>query len=125
MESIIISLNGSQQILRAQQFMESNLVREITMDDLARRSGMSTRNFDRRFRAAVGEAPSSYLQKLRVEKAKRLLEITNDGVAEIMVKVGYQDERSFRRLFHALTELSPRAYRRRYASQGVWPPGRS
>jgi len=117
-------MHKDRQILRAQQFMESNLARQITIDDLARRTGMSTRNFDRRFRAAVSEAPSSYLQKLRIEKAKRLLETTNDGVAEIIVKVGYQDERSFRRLFHALTELSPRAYRRRYASQVVSAGGR-
>ena len=115
-------MHKDRQILSAQHFMESNLAREITVDDLARRTGMSARNFDRRFRAAVGDAPSSYLQRLRIEKAKRLLETTNDGVAEIMVKVGYQDERSFRRLFHALTELSPRAYRRRYASQLISSP---
>jgi transcriptional regulator GlxA family with amidase domain len=107
-------MHDDRQILRVQQFMETNLPREITVDVLAQRAGMSVRNFDRRFRTAVGEAPSSYLQKLRIEKAKRLLETTNDTVAEIMFKVGYEDERSFRRLFHSLTELSPKAYRRRY-----------
>jgi transcriptional regulator GlxA family with amidase domain len=60
-----------------------------------------------------------YLQKLRIEKAKRLLESTNDSIAEIMLKVGYEDERSFRRLFHALTELSPKVYRRRYAAKAA------
>ena len=75
------------------------MTRQITVDDLAKRLGMSTRNFDRRFRAAVGEAPTAYLQKLRIEKAKRLLETTGNSVAEIMLKVGYADERSFRRLF--------------------------
>jgi transcriptional regulator GlxA family with amidase domain len=99
--------------------METNLSREITIEVLAQGTGMSVRNFDRRFRAAVSEAPSSYLQKLRIEKAKRLLETTNDTIAEIMLKVGYEDERSFRRLFHALTELSPKVYRRRYAAKAV------
>jgi len=61
---------------------------------------MSVRNFDRRFRAAVDEAPSSYVRKPRIEKAKRLLETTNASIAEISAKVGYEDERSFRRLFH-------------------------
>lgn len=88
--------------------MEANFQRELTMELLADRAGMSVRNFDRRFRAAVAEAPSSYLQKLRIEKAKRLLESTHDAVAEIMIKVGYADERSFRRLFHALTDFRPR-----------------
>jgi len=80
---------------------------------------MSTRNLDRRFRAAVGEAPTSYLQKLRIEKAKRLLETTNNPIAEIMLKVGYEDERSFRRLFSSLTQLSPKAYRKKYATQVI------
>ena len=111
-------MHEDQQILRLQQFMEANLQRELAIELLADRAGMSVRNFDRRFRAAVGEAPSAYLQKLRIEKAKRLLETTNDSIAEIMTGVGYEDDRSFRRLFRALTELSPKAYRRRYSAQG-------
>ena len=110
-------MHADQQILQAQEFIEGNLQRELTTELLAERAGMSLRNFDRRFRAAVGEAPFSYLQKLRIEKAKRLLETTNDSVAEITLKVGYEDDRSFRRLFRALTELSPKLYRRRYGTQ--------
>jgi len=110
-------MHDDQQILRQQQFMEANLQGDLTIDLLAGRAGMSARNFDRRFRAAAGEAPSSYLKKLRIEKAKRLLETTNDTIAEIMLKVGYEDERSFRRLFNALTTLSPKAYRQRYQTQ--------
>ena len=112
-------MHSDRQVLRLQQFMEAKLQRELTIELLADQAGMSVRNFDRRFRAAVGEAPSSYLQKLRIEKAKRLLETTNDTVAEIMAKVGYEDERSFRRLFGALTDLSPRAYRQKYGMQTV------
>ena len=107
-------MHNDRQILRVQQFMEANVAREITVDHLAQRAGMSARNFDRRFRAAVGETPSSYMQKLRVEKAKRLLETTHDTIGEIMLRVGYEDERSFRRLFHSLTALSPKAYRLKY-----------
>jgi transcriptional regulator GlxA family with amidase domain len=112
-------MHKDQQILRAQQFVENHLARQITVEDLAKRAGMSTRNFDRRFRAAAGEAPTSYLQKLRIERAKRLLETTDNTVSEIMLKVGYEDERSFRRLFSSLTQLSPKAYRKRYATQVI------
>ena len=62
----------------------------------------------------MGEAPSIYLQKLRVENANRLLEATEDSIEEIMVNVGYKDERSFRRLFRSLTGLSLKAYRLKY-----------
>ena len=110
-------IHEDHEILRIQQFMESHMTRQITVSDLAKRVGMSTRNFDRRFRAAVGEAPTAYVQKLRIEKAKRLLETTSNSVAEIMLKIGYLDERSFRRLFSSLTGLSPKAYRRKYATQ--------
>jgi len=112
-------MHKDQQILRAQQFVENHLARQITVEDLAKRAGMSTRNFDRRFRAAAGEAPTSYLQKLRIERAKRLLETTDNTVSEIMLKVGYEDERSFRRLFSSLTQVSPKAYRKRYATQVI------
>lgn len=78
---------------------------------------MSIRNFDRRFRAAVGEAPSRYLQRLRIERAKRLLESSDASIEEVMVKVGYEDVRSFRRLFYGFTDLSPRACRQRYGTQ--------
>ena len=96
------------------------MARQIIVEDLAKRAEMSTRNFERRFRTAVGEAPTSYLQKLRIEKAKRLLETTDHSVSEIMLKVGYEDERSFRRLFRSLAQLSPKAYRKKYASQVIF-----
>ena len=110
--------HDDQQILWIQAFIRQNLGRELTTEMMARRLDMSVRNFDRRFRNAAGEAPSTYLQKLRIEKAKWLLETTHDTIEEIMVNVGYEDERSFRRLFRNLTHLSPRAYRSIYGIRG-------
>lgn len=112
--------HNDRRILRIQVFMESHMARQIIVEDLAKRAEMSTRNFERRFRTAVGEAPTSYLQKIRIEKAKRLLETTDHSVSEIMLKVGYEDERSFRRLFRSLAQLSPKAYRKKYASQVIF-----
>ena len=112
-------MHADRQILRAQQFIEANGHRPVTIDQLARRAGMSVRTFDRRFRSAVGETPTMYLQKLRVEKAKRLLESGRDTIEDIAGKVGYEDGRSFRRLFKTLTDLSPQAYRRKYRPLGA------
>ena len=108
--------HADHQILAVQQLMEAEMQKDLSIQRLSKRAGMSIRNFDRRFRTAVGEAPSTYLQKLRVEKAKRMLESTSNTVEEILFKVGYQDLRSFRRLFHSLTDLSPREYRRKYGT---------
>jgi transcriptional regulator GlxA family with amidase domain len=110
-------MHNDRQILRAQHFLESNSSVDHTIENLAVRVGMSVRNFDRRFRTVVGETPSNYLRRLRIEKAKRLLETSDDTIEEVMVTVGYKDVRSFRRLFHAFTDLSPRAYRQRYGGR--------
>lgn len=109
--------HGDARILRAQQFIEANGHRELKIEALARRAGMSVRTFDRRFVSAVGDTPSAYLQKLRIERAKRLLESEQGTVEDVANQVGYEDPRSFRRVFKALTDLSPQAYRRKYRPQ--------
>jgi len=106
--------HDDRQILRVQSLMESHCHQRLTMKQLAKCGGMSMRNFDRRFRNAAGEAPSIYMQKIRIEKAKRLLEASRFTVGEIMSMVGYEDSRSFHRLFRAFTTLSPKAYRVKY-----------
>jgi transcriptional regulator GlxA family with amidase domain len=116
-------MHGDRLILRSQQFIEANGHRPLTIEHLARRAGMSVRTFDRRFRAAVGETPSNYLQKLRVERAKRLLESGRHTIDDIASRVGYEDGRSFRRLFKTLTDLSPKAYRLKYGPQPAFSRG--
>ena len=84
-----------------------------------------TRTFKRRFRAATEQAPIAYVQRLRVERAKRRLEQSNDSIEEISWAVGYDDSASFRRLFKRLTGLTAGEYRRRLPlprdGQALWP----
>ncbi len=82
------------------------------------RSGLPRRTFDRRFRAATGHSPTDYMQSLRIEEAKQLLEMEELKVEAIAVEVGYADVRAFRRLFSKMTGLSPAEYRRRFSSSG-------
>jgi len=108
-----VSYNDSS-IARIQEFIGGHFKEDLTIDDVAKRAGMSVRNFSRRFKSALGESFSYYIQKLRIETAKRLLENTAFSASEIMYQVGYNDERSFRRLFKRLSGLSPRHYRTKF-----------
>lgn len=97
-----------------QKFMQNHLADSFSLDDLAERFALSKRTLIRRFKQAVGDTPVNYLQRLRVEEAKRLLETTSASLEDIVSRVGYGDVSSFRKLFTQLTELSPKAYRLRF-----------
>ncbi|MFZ7127353.1 MAG: helix-turn-helix domain-containing protein [Desulfobacterales bacterium] len=81
---------------------------------MIKRSRIAGRTFKRRFKKATGLTPIAYVQRLRVEDAKRRLERTQTPVEEISWKVGYEDPAFFRRLFRRTTGLSPGAYRKRF-----------
>lgn len=85
---------------------------------MVERSGLAPRTFKRRFRAATGYTPLEYVQSLRVEEAKHLLETTSMATDEIGAAVGYQDPSSFRRLFKRLTGVTPARYRQRMVTIG-------
>lgn len=88
------------------------------MDDLAARVSLSCRTLLRRFRSATGRTPEAYLQALRIEHAKRLLESGGGAVEVVMERVGYRDAPAFYRLFRTLTGLTPGEYRRRFRIGG-------
>lgn len=95
-------------------WMEGRLANSFGGDAVADALHVSYRTLHRRFRAATGMAPLAYLQALRVEQAKALLEETRQSVEQIAAAVGYQDGSSFRRLFTRLTSVTPAEYRRRF-----------
>ena len=88
------------------------------VSSMAARSGLQPRTFARRFQAATDRRPIEYVHGLRVEEARRLLEITERPVDDVGFEVGYEDPTFFRRLFKRTTGLTPAAYRRVYAMIG-------
>lgn len=98
----------------AQRWLRENFHRPFLLAALARRAGMSLRNFVRRFKQATGDSPLTYLQKLRIAAARRLLENNHCTMQEISDAVGYQDVAFFRVLFQRHTGVSPSAYRERF-----------
>ena len=82
---------------------------------LAQAVAISPRHFARRFKAATGNTPLEYVQRVKVEAAKRSLESSRTPVGQVARNVGYEDVASFREVFLRVTGLSPTEYRRRYA----------
>jgi len=103
-------------ISSAQEWMHRNFAKTFSLEDPARRVGMSMRNFVRRFKHATGDTPLIYLQKLRVAAAKRMLESNHRTIQEISDAVGYQDLAFFRALFQRHTGVCPSAYRERFGA---------
>lgn len=101
-------------IARAESWIARQLPAEIPIEELARRLAVSPRTLIRRFQRATGLSPQAFVQKLRVERARTLLETTDLRLTQILERVGYQDESAFRRLFKRHTTLSPGEYGRRF-----------
>ncbi|APG28660.1 hypothetical protein A7E78_12955 [Syntrophotalea acetylenivorans] len=102
------------QILAVQQQLEENCSDHHDIDRLAQKHGMSRRSLERRFKAATGDAPLLYLQRLRVESAKGLLETATHSFNEIAYRLGYEDSSFFRKVFKKHTGLRPQEYRQKF-----------
>jgi len=110
--------HGDREIVKLQEWIEDHYKEQVSVDVLMNESMMSRRTLVRRFKSATGDTPLEYLQRVRVENAKRFLETTNRTFSEITWDVGYDDISSFQRLFKEHTRLTPREYRTKFAMVG-------
>jgi transcriptional regulator GlxA family with amidase domain len=99
---------------KAERFLNHELHREISVAELADHCGTSERSLLRHFRSHLGVSPLAHIQRLRVERAKALLETTHLSFDEIVERCGYSDSASFRKLFKRATAITPGDYRERY-----------
>ena len=90
---------------------------DLAVPILARRAGMSTRNFARAFRAEFGMTPASYVESVRVEALRRLLETTATGVAELARVTGFGTVETMNRAFRRSVGVTPTDYRRRFGAR--------
>jgi transcriptional regulator GlxA family with amidase domain len=105
--------HGDAIVVEAQEWLATAYAVAAPVTELVERSRLPERTFKRRFTAATGYAPIAYVQHVRVEEAKRMLERTSEPVDQISYAVGYEDPASFRRLFKRITGVTPGAYRRK------------
>jgi len=87
---------------------------KIIVDDLCNLLGIGRRTFERRFKKATANTILEYIQRTRVEAAKKQLELGVKTVNEIMFDVGYLDTKAFRTTFKKITGLSPVEYKNKY-----------
>jgi transcriptional regulator GlxA family with amidase domain len=100
----------------AQLWVADNYVSPSPVGEMTRASGLAPRTFKRRFQAATGYAPLDYVQSLRIEEAKQMLETTGAQIEAIAAEVGYTEPAAFRRIFKRATGISPLQYRQRFRS---------
>ena len=102
------------EILKSQHFIEQNAAEKLVISTLAKHSAMAERTFIRRFKNATGNMPSEYIQRVKVELAKKLLENDKNSVSEICYKTGYEDQSYFRNVFKKYTGLTPVDYKKQF-----------
>jgi len=106
--------HSDKDIMAVQSFLEKNLEKKCTLSELAKRHNMTERTLIRRFKNACDITPGQYLQSLRIEHARKLLETSSMPLESLVGTVGYEDLSSFTRLFKKATGLSPSQYRTKF-----------
>jgi transcriptional regulator GlxA family with amidase domain len=111
--------HGDPLVIKAQKWIEQHHTKSIDYDRLAEKFQMSRRTLERRFKKSTGVTPLGYLQQVRVEAAKRLLEEGSQTFDEVTYLVGYEDIPFFRKVFVRLTGLQPKEYQQRFLTYSV------
>ncbi len=106
-------------VRKAQEFIEKNFEEKITVDQLASMLSVGRRSLERRFKSATCNTITEYLQRVKIEAAKKNLETGRKNINEVMYDVGYNDVKAFRTIFRKITGLSPLEYRKKYNKEAV------
>ncbi|WP_276496246.1 GlxA family transcriptional regulator [Pontibacter litorisediminis] len=103
----------------AQKYIENNYSDKLTVDQLAEKVAIGRRSFERRFLKATNNTVLEYMQRIRIEAAKRSLETSSKNINEVMFDVGYTDTKAFRTIFKRITGLTPIEYRNKYSKRAL------
>src|SRR5688500_2354777 len=118
-QSPFIMFNGQKKhddepIKEAQVFIEKNFTEKISVEELAIKFAIGRRHFERRFKKSTNNTPMEYIQRVKIEAAKKQLENGRKNVNEVMYEVGYSDTKAFRAIFKKITGMSPIGYKNKY-----------
>ena len=107
--------HGDETVLQSQEFIENNPTATFTVDAVCDKFNVGRRTFERKFRKCTGNSIAEYIQRVKVEFAKKHLEAGRKTVNEIIYETGYNDIDAFRKVFKKFTDLSPIDYRKKFA----------
>lgn len=102
------------EVKKAQEFIEEHYTDKLTVDELAKMFYIGRRTFERRFKKATTNTVIEYIQRVKIEAAKKMLESSRENVNEVMYSVGYSDSKAFRTTFKKVVGFSPLEYRKKY-----------
>jgi transcriptional regulator GlxA family with amidase domain len=108
-----------EEVKKAQEYIEHNYMEKITVDELSSKLGVGRRTFERRFKKATTNTVIEYLQRVKIEAAKKELESGRKTVNEVMYDVGYTDTKAFRDVFKKVSGMSPVDYRGKYNKEAA------
>jgi transcriptional regulator GlxA family with amidase domain len=115
--SVFIGLksHNDKEVLKAQEFIESHFYEKFSVDDICEEVGVGRRTFERRFKNSTANTIFEYIQRVKIEAAKKKLEKGAQTVSQVMYEVGYTDTKAFREVFKKLVGMTPNAYRSKYS----------
>lgn len=111
--------HNDEAIKKAQQLIEQSLNEKLAVKEIADRVAVGRRSFERRFKSATGNTVLEYKQRVKMEAAKYHLESCQKNITEVMLELGYDDQKAFRNTFKKITGLSPSDYRKKYNNDTV------
>jgi len=106
-------------VLQAQDYIDANIQERIRIDELAAYVSLGRRSFERRFKLATNNSVLEYINRVKIEFAKRRFELSRKNMNEVMYDIGYSDTKSFRTIFKKITGLTPIEYRNKYNKMSV------
>jgi len=118
-QSSFMIFNGQKEhedkaIIKVQEFIEANYNEKLMVNSLADLVAVGRRSFERRFKKATNNSVVEYIQRVKMEAAKRSFESSQKNINEVMYEVGYSDTKAFRNIFKKITGLTPIEYRNKY-----------
>ena len=114
LETAVAPAHQDRRILKAEQIIQRSYARTINLESVAEKVSMSQRNFIRRFKQVTGVSPMAYVHRIRIDRAKHLIERGGRNTQQIAERIGYSDVAHFRRIFKRMTGQSPSDYRRTF-----------